>query len=150
IIILSIFGIIFFFTYKHFQVFWSFNNRIVVWKQIIEGWRLAPFFGHGLGSFYIKEYVHCYSLTRWAHSVPLDILHNGGIVLLVLVSGYFIDLFRRVFIIEKDMFIVGFTTALLTLILVCVVNSLIAPIYLLGIIYIAGLEISLSRRRVYE
>ena len=101
--ILSIIGLGAAFKFKDF---YSFSDRLEVWKQTVEWWWKMPYTGLGLGNF--RTHNLLVKTTRWwqVHSEPLQILHELGILGFSLVGLIVIDFYRRLKF-KREVFVCG-------------------------------------------
>ncbi|MDI6732325.1 MAG: O-antigen ligase family protein [Planctomycetota bacterium] len=119
------------------------SGRFELWRITLDNWILKPFTGHGLNSFAVKKYAdHTSSVALFAESEFLQVLHDGGIFLFILVMGYLCGLAKKIILIKKNMLNIGYISGLLSYLIICVTNSplWLAPTALVGIIYISALE----------
>ncbi len=148
-ILIIILGVIFAFIKG--KAFFTFSGRFEIWKNIFSYCKDTIWMGKGLGNFAFNQYRPFEYLkvlkAASAHCEPLQILHDGGLIMLSLVIAYLIDLFRRMFSTKVNMLFIGFTSAFITYLIISLGNFplRIAPLALVGIIYIAGLEVILIK-----
>ncbi|WP_244930156.1 O-antigen ligase family protein [Nocardioides sp. W7] len=64
----------------------SFTWRIVNWVQLVDIWRESPIWGHGLGT---TSYIQ--PLGTFAHSMPIEILVETGVVGLALATAILVS-----------------------------------------------------------
>lgn len=67
----------------------SFDKRVAWQKSGLEGWGHSPVVGNGVESF-----RHFFGIT--SHSTPIDLLHNSGIIGLMLFYSLFFSVYQRV------------------------------------------------------
>lgn len=88
-----------------------------------------------------------------SHNTAIDIFYDLGLIGLVIVGGYFYTLIKRIwgFIAsgEASMLFIGLCGAMMSYLLMSMGSfpHKIAPLLLMGVIYIAGIEVHLSERR---
>lgn len=132
----------------HFDI----SRRILLWKGTVEFCREKAIMGQGLGYFITRKFYPISPQGSWAHmphNLALLIWHDMGIIGLGIAGCYLINLFKRLLKVEKSMLLIGFMIGLINYLLVCQVGFPlgIAPLALIGIIYIAGLEVHCSMAR---
>jgi O-antigen ligase len=72
------------------QVDIGFSARFPIWEHLLERWRDAPWFGHGLQKEMLLTKQGISSTLNYAHSLSLSTLRDGGVVgLLLLLTVYF-------------------------------------------------------------
>ena len=132
--------------YKVNPLSFSLNARDDMWWRAIEEWRKAPWTGHGFGSFYYRDYVMWYAnIQRSSHCILLDFLHNSGIIGVTLILGYLISLVKRIFRADRDILLIGLSVSFFVYCLIGLVSYFTAPMILVGLIYISGLEVLLLK-----
>ena len=145
ILIYSILGLltagvlIYFYNPQYF----SFSGRLELWKLVLLDWKQRPWTGWGIGSIVLRQIRD--SSTSLALAVEndyLEILHNGGIFLFIPVCGYLLNLFKRLIMAKGSMLLAGYTIAFLVYLTLAMGSFLIsiAPLALVGIIYISAIE----------
>ena len=126
----------------YFPAFFSFSGRLTLWKEIFKVSKESLFFGSGLGSLAFRNMTLSTTKILSAHCEPLQILSEGGLVLSTLVFGYLITLFKNIFFTKKTMLLIGYVSAFSSFLIISLGSFpfRIAPLALIGIIYIASLE----------
>lgn len=133
--------------------YFSLSGRLVLWKEVLELCKEAPYSGFGLGYFFSRQFVAAGDLTKSLAHVPhnifIGILHDVGLLGLGVTFGYLISLFWRLLFVEKSMLLICYMIAFFNFILVGNTAFLldIAPMALLGILYISCLEVHCSEVR---
>lgn len=134
--------------------YYDISGRLDLWKEVLLVCKEKAITGWGLGWFFTRKFTVA-GHDCWAH-VPhntfLLIIHESGIIGLGLVLCYLASLFRRLLIqmiTNTSMCLIGFTVAFINYLLVCQVGFplSIAPLALVGILYIACLEVHCSIAR---
>lgn len=121
------------------------NGRIDLWSKALIKCRDTLFTGFGQGSFAMQRFPG-FELPGgfWlsAHNEFVQIIFEGGIILFALVLGYLCDLFRRIYYAKKTMLMAGYTSALVSYLVICLFGFplRISSLALTGIIYISALE----------
>jgi len=139
----------------HKPSFLDLSGRLLLWKGVLNFCKEAPLTGFGLGHFFNRHFNPDPEIISWAHTAHnefLEILHDWGIVGLVLVVGYLFFLFRRLrlmLLVDRSIILNGFASAFIGYLLIAQVGFplRIAPLALIGILYIACLEVHCSRPR---
>jgi len=129
------------------------GDRLKMWPQVIGWCKDTALFGKGLGNFASNMYRPLYGRVALSpHSETLQIVHDGGLVLLFFVLMYVFDLIKRIFYTKKNMLIVGFASSFAAFLFICQGNfpMRIAPLALTGIIYVAALEAIMRKGESYE
>ena len=128
--------------------FWTLGDRFFVWHKIILNWFDRPFTGYGFGGLMLKQYIIPIkeSSINTALCEPIELLYDGGLFLIILIGGYLVTLMRRIIFALLDrngMLLIGFVSGFCSyMIIVLGSNPLhIIPLALIGIVYIAGLEV---------
>ena len=135
--------------------FFSFSGRFEIWNNIFIYCKDTIWLGKGLGNFAVNQYrpfAYLKALySNSAHCEPLQILHDGGLFMLALVMVYLVDLFRRMFFTKQNILFIGFISAFITYLIISLGNFplRIAPLALVGIIYIASLEAQIIKGEQY-
>lgn len=137
---------------KH-QNFFGTNSRESLWKDSISDVaKNAPYTGLGIGS-YPKKYKVGKEMALSAHNEFVQVANEGGLIMVVIVIGYLITLFRRTILLiiaQRFIMTICFFSAVLGLLVIS--NGSFpfrfAPLATLGILYIAYMESQLSRRTV--
>ena len=132
--------------YKYHPQYFCFSGRFELWKLTLLDWKIKPLFGWGLGSILLRQIRdHTTSLALAVENDFLEILHNGGIFLFVLVCGYLLNLFKRIIMVKDTMLLAGYTIAFIVYLVLGMGSFLIsiAPLALVGILYISALEAQL-------
>ena len=133
----------------------SFSGRMEIWsivlKDIYEKKNIL--FGDGLGSFSNTKYMLKNLHAIHAHNEYIQFLKEGGLVLVVIVFGYLITLFRRLipFLYNNiNSMIICYILGLLSYLIISIGGFplRIAPLALILIIYLAGIEYQLNQRRI--
>lgn len=88
-----------------YKSFWNFNGRILLWKDVVLNifHSNALLFGKGFGSFAHSFNIHSKLVTPeynliilFAHNEFVQMLSEGGLLTVVLFSGYILNLFLRI------------------------------------------------------
>lgn len=136
-----------------YPTFLNSTGRFALWKSIWTDTLATKlvFTGTGLGSF-SGHFKSGTLRVMQAHNEPLQIFREGGIIAIVIVFGYLIDLARRGYLYyknNKSILFVVYTCAFFSFLL----NSTtsfplrIAPLAVVGILYIASLETQIQGER---
>lgn len=131
------------FIYLKNPSYLSSSGRFELWNIVLNGWKAKAFTGWGLGSFALKKYTeHTNSIALFAENEFIQALHDGGIILMVLLTGYLFTLMVRIFLVKKNMLNIGYVSGFASYLMICGSNSpfWLAPTALVGIIYISALE----------
>jgi hypothetical protein len=126
--------------------YFDFSNRLGLWKETLTKLNdFRPYTGYGLGNYAIQGYgsfADSQVKALHAHNEFIQILHDGGIIMLAFVIFFLIDLFNRIRYSEKSLMLIGLTAGLCSFLVISLAAFplRIAPLALLGIIYIAGIE----------
>lgn len=132
----------------------SCSGRTELWITAIKKGSDKLFTGHGVGALE-RDYTNI-SLKpyRWhsSHNIIIDIFYDGGLIGLVLVIGYFCSLIKRsyyFFLESKSMLFIGLCGAMTSYFLMSMGSfpHKIAPLLLMGILYISAIEVHLSEKR---
>lgn len=131
------------FVYHYYPQYFSFSGRFELWKLVLMDWKAKPYTGWGIGSLLTRQIRD--STTSLALAVEndyLEILHNGGLILLVLVCGYLINLFKRIIMAKDNILLAGYTISFIVYLVLGMGSFIISifPLALVGIIYISALE----------
>ena len=129
--------------YSYRPDYFSFSGRFNLWELTIKDWLQRPFTGWGIGSFEVRKIIDkTSSLALAAENEYLQILHDGGIFLFVLVLGYFFNLIKRIIMAKDSMLIMGYSVSLASFLILGLGSFIIwlSPLALTGIIYISALE----------
>jgi hypothetical protein len=128
---------------------WSFGSRLSLWEKIFVSSTDYCFTGRGLGSFANMVYsdTKTSAIVGAAQFELLQIFHDGGIVMLGLSLCYLFGLFIRYLFAENTMLLIGFISAFISYLVMCFGSSplRIAPLALIGILYISGIEVQLKK-----
>ena len=122
--------------------FFDMYGKLGIYKQVfIDGCKVF-FTGSGIGSFPIFNYKINVSWLRDLGFEYLQVFREGGIILVVLISGYLINLGYRIFNTEKSMLLIGYSASMIAFLIAGLGGYTLhlAPLSLIGIIYISGLE----------
>jgi len=133
-------------VYQYHPQYFSFSGRLELWKLVILDWKARPLTGWGIGSVLLRQIRdHTQSLAFAVENDFLEILHNGGIILFVLICGYLCNLFKRIIMTKDSMLLAGYTMAFVVYLVLGMGSFLISivPLSLMGIIYISALEAQL-------
>lgn len=131
-------------VYSYRPDYFSFSGRFNLWELTIKDWLQRPFTGWGIGSFEVRKIIDkTSSLALAAENDYLQILHDGGIFLLVLVLGYLFNLIKRIIMAKDSMLIMGYSVSLASFLILGAGSFIIwlSPLALTGIIYISALEV---------
>ena len=129
--------------YLYRPSYFSFSGRFELWRLVLSDWLKRPYMGWGIGSFAVRKITdHTNSLALFATNEYIQILHNGGICLLVLVGGYLTGLIKRIIMAKDNILLVGYTVSFSVYLVLALGSSIIwlSPLALVGIIYISALE----------
>lgn len=140
---LSVFAVL---LYYYYPQYFCFSGRLELWKLTLLDWKQKSIFGWGLGSLTLRQIRdHTTSLALAVANDFLEILHNGGIILFVLVCGYLLNLSKRIIMAKDSMLLVGYTISFIVYLVLGMGSFLIsiAPLALVGILYISALEAQL-------
>ena len=125
--------------------FFNFYGKGEIWKNVFLGTIPKFLFGHGLGSFPLLGYKKGDDLVINADFELLQLLSDGGLVLVILVIGYVITLYRRIFLeflSSNSMLLIGYIVGLTTFLIIMVGASPLhfPALLLIGLCYVACLE----------
>lgn len=130
------------------------SGRQTVWKESFARMMEDKSFlqGEGLGSFPANNIKSGERKALSAHSEPVQVLFEGGAVMIVLVGGYLLDLCRRVLAslaVDPTTLLIVFTSVFVAYVASSFTSFplRIAPLALIGIIYISALEVLTTNRR---
>lgn len=126
--------------------YFSFSGRFELWKLVLLDWKQKPIFGWGLGGLILRQIKdHTSSLALAVENDFLEILHNGGLILFTLVCGYLLNLFKRIILAKDSMLLAGYSIAFIVYLILGMGSFIIsiAPLALVGILYISALEAQL-------
>lgn len=128
--------------YLYYPIYFNLPDRLELWRTVLNGWKDRPFTGWGLGGLALRNYIQNLQIAGAAENDFIEILHNGGIFLLILVSGYLLSLLKRIILAKDSMLLVGYTISFITYLVVAGGSFIIsiAPLALVGIMYISALE----------
>ena len=132
------------------------NGRVDMAKRVIMESKGSVLTGDGLGSMFRDFSPTEASWKRFhsSHNMLIDIYKEMGLIGIVLVFGYLFNLFKRLYILflnnRQSIFLVGLCGGFLSYLMMSMGSfpHRIAPLALLGIIYMAGIEVHLSKRRI--
>ena len=135
--------------------FLSTTGRFSLWVEIIKDWagNGRSFFGSGLGGFAASGFSSGGKKVLQAHNEFLQIPYDGGIPILVIFIGFLSYLFYRLFLVykqERTALFTVYTSAFIGYLILCFGSFplRIAPLALIGIIYIACLETLILNRGI--
>lgn len=134
----------------------NFGGRITLYREVFAETKDTFLFGKGLGSLRRDFTINGEEGRRFhsSHNLFIDILYELGLVGLFLAVGYLLNLFRRVRQVfanrNQSMLLIGLCGGFVSYLIMAQTSfpHFIAPLALLGIIYMAGIEIHLSKRRI--
>lgn len=134
----------------------SFRGRTAMAKRVIMESKGSVLTGDGLGSMFRDFAPTIASWKRFhsSHNLLIDIYKEMGLIGVILIFGYLFNLFRRLSILflanQQSMLLIGLCGGFLSYLMMSMGSfpHRIAPLALLGIIYIAGIETHLSKRRI--
>jgi len=129
--------------YHYNPSYFSFSGRFELWKLVLSDWIRKPYTGWGLGSLVLRHIRdHTTSLALAVENDFLEILHNGGLILFVLVCGYILNLFKRIIMAKDNILLAGYTISFIVYLVLGMGSFLIsiAPLALTGILYISAIE----------
>jgi len=136
-------SMVIFVIYKKFS-FFSDSGRFEIWKNTLGYCKDTLWLGKGVGNFAANQYKPLAGnpMVASPHNELLQILHDGGIFLLVPVMIYVLDLIRRIIISNMNILLIGFTSMFVSFIIISLGNfpMRIAPLALSGIVCIAAIE----------
>lgn len=130
---------------KIYPSFFNFYGKGELWKDIFLGSLPKFFFGHGIGSFPLLRYKVGTTVAINAEFELLQLLSDGGIILVILVIGYIVTLYRRLileFLSSNSMLLIGYTVGLTTFLTLSIGASPLhyPALFLVGIVYVSALE----------
>jgi len=149
LILIFITGGIFYAFYN--PEFFSLTGRVELWKITWNKFLEAPFFGHGLGSFEMFQFKPGNTVTFFAHNEYLQILFDIGIVGFSIFVLFVVDLFKRIFVSENNILLIGYIAGLISFLVLCLGSFplRIAPLALIAVIYTAGI-LSQTKGAIHE
>lgn len=121
----------------------SFSGRLELWQMVFDSWKEKAFTGWGLGAFSFQNFKDSTgSIAIACENDYLHILHDGGLFLFVLVCGYLVNLFKRIILSKDSMLNRGYVISLIVYMFIAGGSFIIwiAPMALIGLIYISALE----------
>ena len=127
----------------YYPQYFSFSGRFELWKITLAAWKQRVFTGWGLGSFGMKAYKDSTQSTALACTNDyLQILHDGGLFLFTLVCGYLVNLFKRIIMAKENILLMGYIISFAAYLIVAGGSFIIwiAPMALIGLIYISAIE----------
>jgi hypothetical protein len=122
--------------------FFSMYGKLAVYKQVfIDGCKVF-FTGSGIGIFPFLNYGIGVCWMKDLGIEYLQVFREGGIILVVLILGYLVNLGYRIFNTEKTMLLIGYSASLVAFIIAGLGGYTfhLAPLSLIGITYISSLE----------
>ena len=135
-----------------FPEFLSSSGRLGMWSEVLPKFFSSDisYFGGGLGNFPATRFKVRNLLAVSAHNEFIQILWEGGILSLFLVLGYLFTLTGRVlstWINHNSFMLICFFCGLVSFLIISVgaFPLRIAPMALIGLLYIAGLEVMTRR-----
>lgn len=122
--------------------FFNLYGKFDLYKRVFIDTKDIFFTGKGIGSFIKYRYDVNGLLVDKLGFEPLQVLFEGGIILLTLVSIYIVNLFIRIASAKKSMLLIGYTSALASFLIISLGGYTlhIAPFALIGIILTSGIE----------
>ena len=138
---------------KAYPNFFNFYGKGGLWKNVFMGSIPRFFVGHGIGTFPLLKYKvvsGAYEMVAInADFELLQLLSDGGLILLVLAMGYVVTLYRRVileFLSSSSMLLIGYTVGLTTFLILTIGASPLhfSALLLIGVCYVASLEAQLE------
>lgn len=134
--------VMFFILLRLHPSFFNLYGKLGLYKQVFLDGCKTFFTGSGIGVFPFLNYdIGNYWLKDLGFEL-LQAFREGGIILVILISGYFINLGWRLFKSEKNMLLIGYTVSLITWLIAGLGGYTVhlAPFGLIGILYISSLE----------
>ena len=130
--------------------FFDLYGKLQLWKEIFIGTMPRFIFGHGIGSFPLLNYKVGNTLAINVDFELLQLLSDGGLILVVLVMCYVATLYRRIlleFLSSNSMLLIGYTIGLTIFIMLSFGSSPLhyPALLLIGIMYVCGLEAQTGR-----
>src|SRR3990167_368178 len=129
--------------WMYYPQYFSFSGRFELWKITLIAWKEKAITGLGLGGFGMKMYKDCTgSIAIACTNDYLQIIHDGGLILLILVFGYLANLFKRIIMAKDNILLVGYVSSFVAYLVVAGGSFIIwiAPMALIGLIYISAIE----------
>ena len=129
--------------WMYYPQYFSFSGRFELWKITLIAWKEKAITGLGLGGFGMKMYKDSTgSIAIACTNDYLQILHDGGLILLILVFGYLANLFKRIIMAKDNILLVGYVSSFVAYLVVAGGSFIIwiAPMALIGLIYISAIE----------
>jgi hypothetical protein len=129
--------------------FFTLYGKMTLWKDVFLGSIPRFFVGHGIGSFPLLKYKvmsGTYEMVALnAECEPLQLLSDGGLILLVLIVGYVLTLYRRIileFLSNNSMLLIGYSVGLSVFTIISLKASPLhyPALLLIGLVYLASLE----------
>lgn len=125
--------------------FLAYNDRLNLWKDVwasMMNSKDMSFTGNGLGMF-PRAFKSGALNVLHAHNEILQMFYEGGIFLLIIFFGYLVSLGKRILHSSPTVFLFGYISALASYLTISLVSFpfRIAPLALLGILYLACLEV---------
>lgn len=158
ILLMIVFLICMFVFRSELNTMWQINNhyngRLNYMHQTLKMFTKKIFTGHGVG-FIPHTFAAENVPTRWhsSHNMAVDILCETGLIGFSLLLLYLINLFKRVVIFitngNNSMLFIGLIGALISWLLMSMGSfpHRIAPLALIGLLYITGIEAHLAQKR---
>jgi len=136
---------------KVYPTFLHPTGRIGIWKEVIQDTISSnlSYTGTGFGSFAAHGFKSGNKIAKHAHSEFVQMFKEGGVFLLIIFSGYMISLIvRSVRYIRNNSSIlfICYSCAFISYFIISLTGFplRIAPLALVGILYIASLETQLQ------
>lgn len=148
ILVTVLFLVIGFMVGRQHKEFFSYTDTLKVNRIVLSNTKDTPFTGKGMGSLKTENYKFKGTTINTTKFEPMHIYHDGGIILLALVFIYLLTLFKRIITVDCTYLLIGYVSAFMSYLVVFNMSMplRIAPLALLGIIYISSLESQLQRR----
>ena len=126
--------------------FFNLYGKLDLYKRVFIDTKDTFFTGKGIGSFLKYRYDVGGLLVDKLGFEPLQVLFEGGAILLTLVLIYITNLFMRIIMAKESMLLIGYTSALVSFLVISLGGYTfhIAPFALIGIILISGIEAQLQ------
>ena len=124
--------------------YFNMSGRESVWGDFFKRCMERFYTGFGLGSFSNFHYTNKHGLIYFsAHNEWIQLLHDGGSIMLALVLGYLIDLGRRILRTQPNMLLIGYIVAFSSWLVISTAGFplRIASLALIGLLYITCLEV---------
>ena len=126
--------------------FFNMYGKIELYKQVFIDGCNTFFTGSGIGIFPFLNYKIG---VCWMNDLGIEYLQafrEGGIILVVLISGYLINLGYKIFNTEKTMLLIGYSASMVAFIIAGLGGYTfhLAPLSLIGLVYVSSIEAQLQ------